>query len=77
MASFLRGMKQSLVAMHKDWLEALKTEAEKIAREGLKVGRIGPAIAAVAGVKAGVNGRGVAERGNWPGTAAHRAADGA
>ena len=28
-------MKQSLAAMHKDWLEALKTEAEKIAREEL------------------------------------------
>jgi hypothetical protein len=28
-------MKQSLVAMHKDWLEALKAEAEKIAREEL------------------------------------------
>jgi len=27
------GMKQSLMTMHKDWLESLKTEAEKIARE--------------------------------------------
>jgi hypothetical protein len=34
-ALFLRGMKQSLAAMHKDWLEALKAEAEKIAREEL------------------------------------------
>lgn len=32
-ALFGSGMKQSLIAMHKDWLEALKTEAEKIARE--------------------------------------------
>jgi len=32
-ALFGRGTKQSLAAMHKDWLEALKTEAEKIARE--------------------------------------------
>ncbi len=30
-----RGMKQSLLAAHKDWLEALKVEAEKIAREEL------------------------------------------
>jgi hypothetical protein len=27
------GMKQTLLAMHQSWLEALKTEAEKIARE--------------------------------------------
>jgi len=26
-------LKKSLLAMHRDWLEALKTEAEKIARE--------------------------------------------
>ena len=32
-ALFGSGMKQSLLTMHKDWLEALKTEAEKIARE--------------------------------------------
>jgi hypothetical protein len=32
-ALFGSGMKQSLLSMHKDWLEALKTEAEKIARE--------------------------------------------
>ena len=32
---FGSGIKQSLVAMHKDWLEALKAEAEKIAREEL------------------------------------------
>ena len=32
-ALFGSGMKQSLVAMHKDWLESLKTEAEKMARE--------------------------------------------
>ncbi len=30
---FGSGMKQSLMAMHKDWVEALKNEAEKIARE--------------------------------------------
>ena len=32
-AFFGNGMKQSLLTMHKDWLEALKTEAEKIARD--------------------------------------------
>ncbi|MGZ4812042.1 MAG: hypothetical protein ACXVZI_04685, partial [Terriglobales bacterium] len=32
-ALFGNGMKQALLAMHKDWLEALKAEAEKIARE--------------------------------------------
>ena len=32
---FGSGMRQSLLAMHKDWLEALKMEAEKIAREEL------------------------------------------
>ena len=32
-AFFGSGMKQSLLAMHQDWLEALKAEAEKIARE--------------------------------------------
>ncbi len=30
---FGNGMKQGLLAAHRDWLEALKTEAEKIARE--------------------------------------------
>jgi hypothetical protein len=34
-AFFGSGMKRSLLAMHKDWLESLKTEAEKIAREEL------------------------------------------
>ncbi len=32
---FGSGMKQSLTTMHKDWLESLKSEAEKIAREEL------------------------------------------
>jgi hypothetical protein len=32
-AFFGSGTKQSLLAMHRDWLESLKAEAEKIARE--------------------------------------------